>query len=910
MNQQTIAIYLREGNKFKRQGELEKAIASYKRVLELNPNSAWSYHNLGEVLAKQGQIEEAIASYKMAIELNPKSALSHYNLEDLLTQKGLMDEAATSYQMAGDLKQNNEELSQKLPQVLENKNLFESANSEENLDVNLGNSLLAEGKINEAIAYYQKIVEFQTDSGEVWSKLANAYYLNKNWQAAIDSSRQTIALMPDNYECYKILGWCLKKTRQMDEAIAAYSKVIELNPDDSEAYYWLGDIFRLKGNVEEAIAIYQQGLEKLPGEVELKTRLEQLMGEEKALTISEYYQQGMEWSEQNQLEKAILCYEKVLANLPLAAANEAEKYLSLGVALVKLGKLEEIIDCYHRVFQKSVSNLEFYSQFSVCLSARELMAEAVKFFQEIPKSQPQEKGSDRWEVYDLIWDLCNLQDSSNLDVEISQNQPIDPAAAYQYFCQYKPYQILVSSRLNESEKSTLKDFCISLEYLKLLEKEDRELENIYINSYRQASSDIIKRKAIVTKRKDSYYKPKEFQQTIVECKYMYAVCPLSGSIVRSNHSFYIPGGNTIVYRFIGREIFYLVVGGFTGEKVSVYFPKFNLNIYLPNTGFVNSWVKNETIHWLQSYMVSNWKYVKNYLASTTEKAVVAVVGVTSNLGHYFWQDITGIYYVLENNLLDKIDYFCVGKDEYLSLSSIFPEIPHQKIVKISEISREEQFTFFIENNYVCLRIADNFIKQSLAERIYQTARYLCSQEFLESVIKAKENCQLLLWINIRTHNKSWTSQVKGYSLIVNNLRKNFPKLSIGVVIDGTPDAASCAQDIISKLNPKVKVYNTLGCPLAESIVWAHYIDVYIATIGSGLVMTSWLSNKPGVAHGDRVHLNQELFWSNMKENSIPPVFVKRKHITSQSHRMYGNYQINWRVIYNYLLEILQSHSLV
>ena len=44
MNQETIAIHLKEGNKFKRQGELEKAIACYKLAIELNPNSSWFYH--------------------------------------------------------------------------------------------------------------------------------------------------------------------------------------------------------------------------------------------------------------------------------------------------------------------------------------------------------------------------------------------------------------------------------------------------------------------------------------------------------------------------------------------------------------------------------------------------------------------------------------------------------------------------------------------------------------------------------------------------------------------------------------------------------------------------------------------------------------------------------------------------
>lgn len=887
MDRETIAVHLKEGNKFKRQGELEKAIASYKMAIKINPDSAWSYHNLGEALAKQGQIEEAIASYKRAIELNPNSAWSHYNLEELLTKKGSLDDGGKDYKIAGDFLKP----------------------TEENLDVGLANSLLEEGKINEAIASYEKVVELQPDAGQVWSKLANAYYVSKNWEAAIDSSRKAIALMPDNYQCYKILGWCLKKRRRMEEAIAAFYKVIELNPKDSEGYYLLGEIFRLKGNLEEAIAIYRKGLEKFPEEIQIKTRLEQL-GEDKSAGISQFYQQGMQWVEQKELEKAIFCYEKILANQP-QTANKTEKYLSLGVALVKLGKLEEIIDCYDRVFRKSVSNIEFYYQFSIGLSQAGLLKEAVGFFQRLPK--PKLEGENKSEVdvtCDLIWDLFNSSDLGDLDREISADLTISQSQAYQYFSEFQPYQVLVSSKLKETERAVIEKLGISLEYLQLMTVEDNELEKIYVNNFEGNSENIEERKTIVTKRKDSYYPPVEFPQTIVEFKYFYTVCPLSGRVVRSNDSFYIPGSSAIVYRFLGKEVFYVVAGGFTGEKASVYLPKFNLFIYLPNTRFVNSWVKDDVIYLFQSYVVSNWKYVEDYLVSTADRPVATILACYSNLGHYFWQDITGVYYLLENNLLEKVDCFCVGKHEYLELSSIFPEIPDRKIVKTSKMSAEEQFRWFLENNYVCLRITDNFIKQNLAETIYQTARFLCSKDFLKSVENAKENSGLLLWINIRTHNKSWVSQVKGYSLIVNKLREEFPKLSIGVIIDGTPDAASCAEEIMGKLKPEVKVYNTLGCPLVESIVWAHYIDAYVATVGSGLVMTSWLSDKPGVAHGDRAHLNQQVFWSDMKENSIPPVFVKSKHIISQYHRMYGNYQLNWRVIYNYLVEILHSSSFI
>ena len=42
------------GNQLLREGKLESAIASYEKAIELNPQSAWLYRNLGEALEKAG----------------------------------------------------------------------------------------------------------------------------------------------------------------------------------------------------------------------------------------------------------------------------------------------------------------------------------------------------------------------------------------------------------------------------------------------------------------------------------------------------------------------------------------------------------------------------------------------------------------------------------------------------------------------------------------------------------------------------------------------------------------------------------------------------------------------------------------------------------------------------------------
>jgi hypothetical protein len=192
------------------------------------------------------------------------------------------------------------------------------------------------------------------------------------------------------------------------------------------------------------------------------------------------------------------------------------------------------------------------------------------------------------------------------------------------------------------------------------------------------------------------------------------------------------------------------------------------------------------------------------------------------------------------------------------------------------------------------------------ERVYRAASKKCSADFLEMVTEIKEKKETfpLLWINVRGHNKSWVSQEEGYANIINKLSEDFPNL--GIVIDGWIDCNEVVENIQKQLKPTVKVYNTLGCPLPESIVWGHYIDAYIAVVGSGLTITSWLNDKPGVAYANRGHLKQKNFWSKVKEKSIEPNFLDFSEIVEVGTSGWANYEINWEVIYEKILPILQK----
>ena len=156
-----------------RLGKLEKAVTSYRQAIKLNPNSAWSYHNLGETLFKLQKWDDAIAAYQQAIKLNPHSGSLYYNLAEAFMQQGNLDEAIANYSKAIEIKPS-----------------FSIGHN------SLGEALAKQGKLLEAIGCFRKAVEF-----------------NSNY-----------------FRAYRNLVEFLAGTGQLEEAVGFYQEAIKINP--------------------------------------------------------------------------------------------------------------------------------------------------------------------------------------------------------------------------------------------------------------------------------------------------------------------------------------------------------------------------------------------------------------------------------------------------------------------------------------------------------------------------------------------------------------------------------------------------------------------------------------------------------------------------------------------------------
>jgi protein O-GlcNAc transferase len=161
------------GASLQKEGKLDEAITYYKKTIQLHPNNAGIYHNLGNVLQLKGELDEAIAFYQKAIKLNPQVAVTYNNLGNILQEKGRLEQAIAHYQKALNLDR-----------------YFVMAY------VNLGAALDKQGQITEAITYYQK----------------------------------SLKIDPKFVPAYFNLGNALSEAGKLDEAELCYKNALKLNP--------------------------------------------------------------------------------------------------------------------------------------------------------------------------------------------------------------------------------------------------------------------------------------------------------------------------------------------------------------------------------------------------------------------------------------------------------------------------------------------------------------------------------------------------------------------------------------------------------------------------------------------------------------------------------------------------------
>ncbi len=123
---------------------------------------------------------------------------------------------------------------------------------------NLGVTLAAQGKLEEAVRLYRQALELQPNAVEAHQNLGNELAAQGKLDEAVRHFERALQLQPNYPEAHNNLGVQLARRGRLDEAIPHWERALELKPGYAEARFNLGVTLAGQGRLAEAVARLEQ----------------------------------------------------------------------------------------------------------------------------------------------------------------------------------------------------------------------------------------------------------------------------------------------------------------------------------------------------------------------------------------------------------------------------------------------------------------------------------------------------------------------------------------------------------------------------------------------------------------------------------------------------------------------------
>ncbi|UIY43234.1 hypothetical protein [Methylobacterium radiotolerans] len=385
--------------------------------------------------------------------------------------------------------------------------------------------------------------------------------------------------------------------------------------------------------------------------------------------------------------------------------------------------------------------------------------------------------------------------------------------------------------------------------------------------------------------------------------YASTICPFTGTILQSRHAIPIAIDVTkqvcIFYFFRSVINFYVIVSSWSGGKEYIYIPSKNLLLRLHEPWF--AW--GEPNHMITEFMhlaVRRSARIADYYASATEPALLG--NTMDNLGHFFWNDAAGFDAFAREGFLTERKRLICYRHNPIKISDLFDDIISPTDATFAS-DADDLLNKTIGNDLFVVRPCYYKIEPQLAERVKTYAQARVSGDQIQAA-KAARTHGYVLWVNFRAHNKALVNLTDVIIKVADKLVDRYGSLAI--FADGFSDCAPVLDALVARLPRQVALYPGLDLTISDSIHWASVVDSYIATIGSGLTIVTWIAGRPGIAHSEPAHLGQMEFWHQVRPDVPPPLTPAMTDIHAQGDAMYANYEIVPEVFLGLIEQLRQS----
>jgi len=253
------------------QGQPQLAAPLLEDAVGLEQANAVFHGHLALALGELQQIEPAIASYRRALELNSQMADVHYNLANLLQANAKGESALLHYRSALAIKPDYADAQRNLGNCLMGLGQYQAAENcftalvashPENANdlYNLGNTLRMQGKLPEARQALQRALAVQPQASHILNNLGTIFKEEGDLANAVATFQQVLANEPRHWRALNNLGEAFKAQQKLDDAINCYRAALEVQPVAADVLSNLADALKDAGQIGPALVAFQSAL--------------------------------------------------------------------------------------------------------------------------------------------------------------------------------------------------------------------------------------------------------------------------------------------------------------------------------------------------------------------------------------------------------------------------------------------------------------------------------------------------------------------------------------------------------------------------------------------------------------------------------------------------------------------------
>ncbi len=206
---ESARVYVNIGETHEMRGDETGARESYNAAIELNPLFIKAHLKSAALYEKQGNLDAALAAFKKTVEISPNNPGRHFAIGNILLKKGDVAKAQEAYSIA--VKQ-------------------ESAMASE-----IAEELMKNGKDDLAEHFFRTSIAKLSNNINTYNRLGIALRRQGKWQEAIREYETAIKIDPRDSGIYFNLGKACLEGGQRERAYEAFRRALNIDPGFTEA---------------------------------------------------------------------------------------------------------------------------------------------------------------------------------------------------------------------------------------------------------------------------------------------------------------------------------------------------------------------------------------------------------------------------------------------------------------------------------------------------------------------------------------------------------------------------------------------------------------------------------------------------------------------------------------------------